>query len=322
MKRPMGWMCGLLLVVASWVTLSAADRRTPPELGRNPSENLLGKADSAYSKGNLEVARAELTSVVREFADSPSPADQDVVTGARLRLGYVEAKSGDFERAAAQFAEAEAEHKGTQIANPDFGGLQDQAAYQAAVCNAKDAPTEKAHALFLQFAKSYPNSPLIHAAFKRVRQTGASAKVEDEFQQLLAAQEAWAQREIALCGPRALAHAVALLGGDPPEIGVLEQWCGTDEGGTSMQGLREGAKRCGFAAVGMRVNRKDFSALTPGTMWLESGHYVVVETIEARRVKVFDPFGSASRWRELPVEEDAAFSADVLVLNKSEKRKS
>ena len=51
----------------------------------------------------------------------------------------------------------------------DFGGVPDQAAYQAAVCLVGDGKPKEAEAEFVRFLRERPLSPLCHAAYGRLK---------------------------------------------------------------------------------------------------------------------------------------------------------
>lgn len=307
---------------AVWLIAGAAGRPNAKVTATLPaSTSMRMKGEAALARGRLAEARRTLQQVIEHYGTSDSQLEQDEVSAARVHLGYLSARESDFEEAANWFEEAAAKHKGGQSVNADYGGLVDQAEYQAAVCKAKDAPASKARNLYLEFAKAHPRSPLIHAALARIRRLGdVPVGTLKEFDQLVRGQEEWLRRELALCGPKALAHSLKVLGRKAPEIERLAQLCATGEQGTTMSAMRSALKALGLVGTGLRVNAEDFAQLPPGTLWLEQGHYLVLDRFESDRFTVYDPLPGKAEERPLP--KTAEFTADVLVVRISQRESS
>lgn len=322
MRAPKSAAIVAAAAAAVWLVVVATGRPHTKEALPLPASTAMRiKGEAALARGHLTEARDTLEQVIEHYAGSESQLEQDEVSTARVQLGYLSAREGHYREAAARFEEAAAKHKGGQSVNADYGGLVDQAEYQAAVCKAKDAPAEKARELFLDFAKANPRSPLIHAALARIRRLGdVPPETMSAFDKLVHGQEEWLRRELALCGPKALAHSLAVLGKEPPEIERLAQLCGTDEQGTSMNSMRKALKALGLVGTGLRVNARDFAQMPPGTLWLVQGHYLVLDGIGPDRLTVYDPFSGKAEERPLP--KTAEFTADVLVVRISPRESS
>ncbi|MCO5297491.1 MAG: hypothetical protein M9921_11600 [Fimbriimonadaceae bacterium] len=76
-------------------------------------------------------------------------------------------------------------------------------------------------------------------------------------------------------------------------------------------------QQLGLNAVGMRVNSLDFAKLPRGALWLKDGHFLVFEAAKEDRFLVFDPIPGTVQERPLP--DDVQFTADVLVVRRSQR---
>ncbi|MGV3615283.1 MAG: cysteine peptidase family C39 domain-containing protein [Fimbriimonas sp.] len=263
----------------------------------------------------LPLDTPSLRKFVRENAPKKDPKVQDQVGRARLTLAYDSAKKGDFKAARAAFRQTAKEYKGTGGMRADFGGIPDQAHYQAAVCLVADGKPKEAEAEFLKLIKERPLSPLVHAAHGRLKRlNGGEAKREwdDALQTAVAKQEKHIRFETSVCGPKAIARMLPLLGKTGRDYKELARLCGTTDRGTTLEGMRKGLRACGVETYGLEVNRQDISGLTAPFLVLEGDHYVLVTKLEPFRATVYDPrFGSERKW-DLPPLDDDQFSATVL----------
>lgn len=313
----------LTLGLVSWQHYAHLGKSGETKLGVSVplATSLRRGADRKMTRGDLAGARADLMHVVSRFRGSSSKLEQDEVTASRIRLGFVSAKEADFDEAADWFEQAEAMHQGGDTADPDFGTLPDQAAYQASVCRAKNLPPGQASKTYLEFARSHPRSPLVYAAFKRIQrlQDPPEAMVR-QFDAIAKEQDEWIRRETALCGPKALARVLEVFELEPPPLERLAALCNTTNQGTTLSAMREALKHLGLRAVGMRVNSLDFAKLPRGALWLKDGHFLVFEAAKEDRFLVFDPI--AGKVQERPLPDDVQFTADVLVVRRSQRNQS
>ena len=110
-------------------------------------------ARSDIKKANVDFnkpgARKAYTEFIGKYKASPDKQVQDQVGSARMRLAYATARDKDWEGARKIFKEAAAQYKGTDVVSASFGGIKDQALYQAAVClSAEGKKAEAAPSLF------------------------------------------------------------------------------------------------------------------------------------------------------------------------------
>lgn len=256
-----------------------------------------------------------LQKFVRENEKKKDPKVQERVGQARLHLAYDAAKEGDFKAARAVFKETVRQYKGTGAMRADYGGVPDQAAYQAAVCLVADGKAEEAEAEFVRFMKERPLSPLVHAAHGRLvrMNRGESKRAWDELLQgAVTAQEKHIRFETSVCGPKAIEHWLPLLGKPKRDYKALAKLCGTTDAGTSLEGMRKGLRACGVETYGLEVNRADFNGLPVPFLLLEGDHYVLVTKVEPFRATVYDPRFNAEQRRDLPKLDSPDFAATVL----------
>lgn len=266
--------------------------------------------------------RKEYGEIVAKNKRNPSPASQDKVGQAEMRLAYLDAGDRDFASSRARFLQA-ARIKGTGAKSPDFGGINDQAAYQAAACLVAEKRQPEAVKAFRAFLTDYPMSPLVFAVRKRlIAMNGGKANAADDalVQKDLAAQEKRARFESAVCGPKTLAYLVTnrLIQPDPKfaataqDYEALSNLCGTTDRGTSIDGLRKGLRQIGIPSYGLELNRKDFDKLPLPAILLEGDHYFAVLERHAAKIVVFDTLMNSKRDVSLPPSDDADFRAVVV----------
>ncbi|MBZ0212202.1 MAG: tetratricopeptide repeat protein [Nitrospirae bacterium] len=281
------------------------------------AESLRWKADALYSQKKYSDAKRAYERIVAEFASLDDPELQDEVGAARIRLGHVVAETEGFAAARIYFAEAESEYAGTGATGADFGGIPDQAAYQAAVCLQADDKTEEAVEALSQFLRRHSGSPLVHAAYRRLarldpeREPAHRATLEEA----IAAQEQKVQAALASCGPRAIIELCDRLAVPKPEFARISTVCGTDQNGTTMSGMRKGLESLGLRATGRSLNRRDFGALVLPAIWLMGDHYVVLTKVEGDVAQAFDPMIDAERRFKLPPQDDLDFTAAILIID-------
>lgn len=273
------------------------------------------EADSFYAKADYKNAEQAYVSLIENNGSSADKNTQDEVGLARIRLGYIAAKQKDFTKARTWFQQASKEYQGTGERDPDYGGIDDQAAYQAAVClNAAGKKTEAEEA-FIAFLVERKSSPLIHAAFSRLKRLNGKTKPQYEalLQAAVSFQELQIRQDLASCGPRAIEHLLKLVG-KPTPLATIEKLCDAGTDGATMDSIKYTLKTLGIPTFGYRLNRQDFLALALPAILLQQKHYVVLTAISAENITFYDPIFKSERTSSLPSFDDKQFTADVLTL--------
>lgn len=311
------------LAGAIWLNLTAGPkanaRKHPesPELAAARTER--AAADRSYASADPTVPVKAYTAFISKNERNPDPKVQDEVANARLKIGYVLAKAHDYSKAHDALKTAEKEYRGTGQINPDFGGLKDQAAYQAAVCLMADGKKADADAAFHQFIKEYQTSPLVHAAYRRLVMLNGG-KTTNELDQLLAnavaAQQKQSAFEMSTCGPKAIEHLVSLLHLQPKTYEEIAKRCGTTDKGTTLEGMQMGLKSLGIDSYAYELTRGDFNAAPLPAIWLIGEHFVVLERFEKGIPIVYDPLYKSQRPAKIAPEADKESTAIVLTTKK------
>ncbi|MBA3725795.1 MAG: tetratricopeptide repeat protein [Armatimonadetes bacterium] len=258
--------------------------------------------DRLYEKGDYKSARSHFESLVEKNKGSKDPDVQDQVGIARLRLGYIASKEGDFQEARTIFVQAAEEYKGRGFGT-QYGTLPEQADYQAAVCLQAGGSLSKARQAYLDFIKENQLSPLVHSAYSRlVRLNGGkpSAKYEKLIQSAISAREAHVRKQMAICGPKAVREVLARHKLRLPGLDEISKLCGTDDSGTSMAGMIKALKAQGLGATGLSLAFEDLETLPLPAIWLEAGHFLVITKVHGKSAEVYDPVDDSLSMRELP----------------------
>jgi hypothetical protein len=252
-------------------------------------------------------------SIARHVADR-TPRAQDELGRAHIELGFLAAKKNDFDAARAEFKSA-VSTEGTGKMSPDFGGINDQAAYQAAVCLIAQHKDTEAEAEFRQFIKRYPLSPLIFAAYKRVlriRHGNPDPSLDKSLQSAVSMQEARIRFETSACGPKAIEYILPLLSKSQKSYKSIAKLCGTNDDGTTLDGMCKGLKALGLQSFCSVLNRTDFAQLPTPSILLRDDHYVVVLQVFSKHAKIYDPRNASVGDIKLPDLDDPKFLATVL----------
>jgi hypothetical protein len=284
---------------ARWVLAFSAARRKDFRTARSRFAEL--KQEAAGQRWTLEDARQ---------LGKPKP------TPARLA-----AESSDEASPAPALGERPVSATGEPLPT-----LEEEAAYQHAVLTAAllkqgggssaELGTRDPDAEFVRFMREYPESPLVHAAVRRIARhhsgdvpKGAEAVWK---QAMAAAQERQhaRERERSLCGPEVLAEVlrragleVASASGESAAEDPLHRLAGelgTDYRGTSLAALAKALKARGFRVKGLKLTWDGLWKITNGpesrrdapeylVALIQPGHYVLVEDVRAGEVDVWDP---------------------------------
>lgn len=295
----------ITICVGSWALLGA--RPAEPtgfdvEGFTPPAEwSAISAADHLYASAKYEEAAAAFESFVDEHKEDSDPFVQDSVAVARIRLGYLASKDGDFATAKTRFIEASKDYRGTGHGN-EYGTLPQQADYQAAVCRTKLLPESAAKQLEM-FIQENPLSPMTHAAFRRLETLNGGAatdKQEALMQIAVTKREQHLKWQLALCGPKAILEVLRRNSLPLPSVDEVAAKCETTEKGTTMKGMVAGLDAYGFSGVGYEFAAKDLRELPLPSIWLNDDHYLVILKVDRRRLEVYDPVGDTVEWQELP----------------------
>ena len=305
-----------------------APRRKPkPAAGNPPASGLPGFTPAAASAaavtpgavldayragryGDAEtLAAGVITAAAKPNVGAAAPSRRDAVTARQIQA-FAAARRRDLPLARARFAllkkEAAALPDGGRPLTPAAVGeapaptFEENAAYQHAVCTGALGDTAGAEAEYVAFLKAYPDSPLIHAAVKRIaRLHGGDVPKEAEaaWKRAMAtqqAQERARQREASLCAPECLAELLrrnhARGGNEIADVARLAREMKTSEQGTSLRALADVAGRHGLRARGLRLSHQGLLAQKlPAIALIVPGHFVLVERAHPLRVWVWDP---------------------------------
>lgn len=260
-----------------------------PPLVKNPG---LISGDEHYAAAPAKAEEAYRGVIEQAVKEAPKDKKaQDKAALARLRLGYLAARRKDWKAARAMFLEADRKYAGEGKQGAGFGNAKDQGAYQAAVCLAAAGQESEAKREFLRFIEERPESPLVHAAFKRLRRMNGGEYDPNAIplmETAVAKQQAKIRFENSVCGPRAAAYALRLLRKGEFDYKALAKRCGTTDRGTTVQGLCKGLEQSGAKAYAYRVNADDLTKTPLPAILLVEGHYVVLEGFEGGAMKVYD----------------------------------
>jgi len=261
------------------------------------------------------VTKAEIQTFLQKSAKSPDPEVQDRVGRARIQLAYLDVRKKNFAAARATLKTAAKEYKGKGIMSADFGGIPDQAKYQAICCLVAEGKKEEARKEFLQFLRDEPLSPLVNATYQRLVRLN-DGQDDAEARKLLESALAQQQRHIRLetssCGPKAIAYMLPLLGKPERDYRDIAKLCGTGEQGTTLDGMRKGLAALGVEVCGLQVNRRDVVGLKTPFLLLKEDHYLVAVGVNDKTIQLFDPRDRTLRTTPLPPSDDAKFLATVL----------
>ncbi|MBL8065832.1 MAG: hypothetical protein JNM34_08230 [Chthonomonadaceae bacterium] len=267
------------------------------------------------NRGRTAEAEKRLKELISYNSSNPSPQVQDSVARARMSLGHLAARRKDFASAEKTFRIADVQYKGTGEKDPDFGRLDDQAAYQAAVCLQAQGKKQEAVEAYVRFMTDRPLSPLNKAVRQRLvllnpEQTETYDRMFDEG---AIKRQKQAKIDVALCGPKVMCELLKRSGKRAPSLKEAQTECKTDENGTSFADLQAALLKHGITTEGKLLNRRDFAALNQPAIWAQSDHFTLILSVSTTSVKVFDPMTGGERQIALPPVDDATFSATLLV---------
>jgi predicted double-glycine peptidase len=272
------------------------------------STDTLKPAVDAYNKGNYREAEAAARKIIDANTGSKNPAKRRKSVEARYVLAFSAARRKQMSQARDRFADMKKEaatlpDKGKQAPLPGTvrPTLEEDAAYQHAVCTAAMGDKKTAEAEYMAFIRDYPESPLTGAAVERIRRLHGGHTVR-------AAEEAWKkssliarardeqrrkEQEMAMskCGPECLSEFLRRRG-KSVSSNTLAKELKTSTGGTSLLSIVRVAKAHGLNAKGYTLSDKALGKQPlPMISLIRPGHYVVVDKVTADSVSIWDPFG-------------------------------
>jgi len=265
----------------------------------------------AYNAGRYADAEVEALRLINSTAGSKKPTERKYSVRARYVLAFAAARRKDMRLARERFSilkeeAAKLPDKGKQSSQPGIvtPTLEEQGAYQHAVCTAALGDKEAAEAEYMKFMHDYPESPLIHGALQRIERLHDGhlpAEAEAAWTgatKIAQARERGRQkarlRERALCGPECLAELLRRHG-KKADVHALAAEMKTSEFGTSLQALADAAKKHGFSAKGLALTQKGLlKQPLPLVALVMPGHYVVVDAVSPGEVTVWDAHGSST----------------------------
>jgi len=287
-----------------------------------PQPEVVQPALDAYNAGRYPEAEAAAEPLVAQAARSPDPAVRKQGARARWVQAFSAARRRDLSLARERFALLKREaarlpDKGkpeVKLGETPPPTLEEEGAYQHAVLTAALGQEEAAEGEFKRFMRDYPESPLAHAAVKRIgRMHDGDIPKDAEVVWQAAVKTAQTranarERSRSLCGPEVLAEVLRRRaeragGGSAavaPGVGELARELNTDHLGTTLQAVAEAARKRGFTAKGLQLTWKglqaQFNAPAPAAApapymlaLIQPGHYVLVEQASFSQVRVWDP---------------------------------
>lgn len=295
----------------------------PPKTARASLRTPEQAASEAYAAGRYAEAEAAAAQVIRQAAAQPTLPHRQAAARAGSLLAYAAARRHDLKLARVRFVTARLEaaalpDKGRQPERigEDPATLEEDAAFQHAVCTGALGDEAAAEAEYVAFLRRYPESPLVQASVKRIARLHggnippAAEAARQQAMQVAQERQTARAREASLCGPECLAELLRRQGreADGNEnlvhgnlangelVHALAREMKTSEQGTTLAALAETAERHGLAAQGLSLTQKGLARTlaaphSSAVALVSPGHYVLVEAAGPSGVTVWDPDG-------------------------------
>ena len=306
---------GAGLVMAIGVVFVSIPRHAKPKKPLTVGDVARLDRSNADAKYNTPNAKQAYKAFVDKWKDNPDKHVQDQVGAARIRLAYAVSKDKDWQESRRILKEAAKEYKGTGTLGGDFGGIPDQALYQAAATLKAEGKLKEYRAALIDFITNQPLSPLVDAAYKRIVQLDghSSDNLDALLQRAHNEQQKKIRFEMSVCGPKAAAYLLEAEGKGKFDYKALAKECGTKDSGTTMEALRECLKRHGLEYFGFRVSKEDLPGIRVPAIMFQQDHYVVVTKADSKALTTYDP--TRERTTDLPLDtiKDPQFNAILLV---------
>ena len=277
----------------------AAGRAAPAKKAAPPEQ----VAQAAYAAGQYAAAETAAAQVVAQAARQPTLPRRKAAAQAGSLLAYAAARRHDLRLARVRFATAQKEaavlpDKGQQpalIGQPTPATLEEDDAFQHAVCTGALGDKPAAEAEYVAFLHRFPDSPLVPASIKRIaRMHGGDIPPADEAvwreaMRIDAAHQKAKLREASLCGPECLSELLRRRG-ERASVHALAAEMHTSDQGTSLEALADAARTHGYSAQGLALTQKGLAEQTlPVIALIAPGHYLLVEAVAPAAVTAWDP---------------------------------
>jgi len=273
----------------------------PKRAGTLKQPDALQPALDAYDAGRYRDAEAAALRVVEGARDSKDPKKRTEAARARYVLAFSAARRKELALARERFALLRAEAsklpgKGKQEERPGIPTptLEEEGAFQHAVCTAALGDKKAAEAEYMQFMRDHPESPLMSGVMQRLERLHSGhlpPEAEAAWERAMRVAEARRkarQREQSLCGPECLAELLRRQG-EKADVHALAREMKTDENGTSLKALADAARKHGFAAKGLALTQKGLLRQpVPLIALIEPGHYVIVDKASPDGVTIWE----------------------------------
>jgi hypothetical protein len=226
---------------------------------------------------------------------------------ARYILAFAAARRKDMKLSRDRFTVLQKEaaklpDKGAQPPTPGMTSptLEEEGAYQHAVCTAALGDKKAAEAEYISFMRDYPESTLIHGAVKRIEllhdghlpkyAEAAWAKANGTAIARAQARREAEEKKWSRCGPLCMAE-IFRRHGHALGVDALAKELKTGDKGTTMQAMADVAKKHGLKPRGLALTQKGLvKQPLPLIALIMPGHYVIVEEVTVDHVAVWDPY--------------------------------
>lgn len=266
----------------------------------------------AYRKGQYDEVIVQAQRLLRRQVQRQSVARRREQAQVRQILAYAfahQALTASPAARARQMSEARLQFAALRVqaaALPDKGRpaapaweptatLEEEAAFQHAVCTGALGDTKAAEAEYMAFMRAFPESPLVQAALKRIARLhggdipSAAEAVWRQAMQTARERTKAREREQSLCGPECLAELLRRRG-ERVEIHALAREMGTSERGTTMAAFAQTAQRHGLPLAGLALTPAGLARQRlPVVALLSPAHYVLVERIAPDGITLWNP---------------------------------
>ena len=281
----MRWAVAVLLLAGGTLVGShyAAGRRaagTEPAgaaaRAEAPGQALYRQAFAAGERRDFTTAAAAFQQLLDRYPRSALAAD------AQYQKGLCYHAQGQYERARREFALVAQHYPDSYLAVRAAGWIEGMAARPAAPALRPAAPASPPSPAGRPGRPTPPAAPPPSPAATSST-PAATPSTEPLFYEHTTAPV------LPLCGPRAL-QLVCRQYGRPAEVEELARLAGTQQTGTTLQGLAQAAQAKELRAQGLQVNLTQLARLPkPLIAWVGGWHYVVVTGCRGGQVQLVDP---------------------------------
>ena len=256
----------------------------------------------AFNAGRYAIVETAAARIVAHAKGSSDLSAHEQSVQASSLMAYAAARRHDLALARDRFKNAQLEasklpDKGVQTAEPGMAAptLEEDAAYEHAVCTGALGHAAAAEAEYVSFMRRYPESPLVQASIKRIaRLHGGDVPASDqtvwrEAGQIAASRQKARQREAAMCGPECLAELLRRRG-DAADVHGLATEMGVTDQGSTLEALAAAADKRGYQAAGLSLTLAGLrKQKLPLIALISPGHYVIIDAVSAAQISVWDP---------------------------------